>query len=109
MTDATELGPGESFEPWYTLELHIEPARVEDFLAAMREVVARSREEAGVLQYDLLRDRRAPNRFNLVQRYASLDAIRSHMQQPHAVTGLQQIAAASASTFVQTDWVSTGL
>ncbi|MFF5212545.1 putative quinol monooxygenase [Streptosporangium sp. NPDC000396] len=61
----------------------------------------------GVLQYDLLRDRAASNRFNLVQRYASMEAVRDHMAAPHSQSGLARIAEWLVKPYVQTDYAPT--
>ncbi|MFF3460729.1 putative quinol monooxygenase [Streptomyces sp. NPDC002730] len=91
-------------ERWYTLELEVRPEHLEEFLVTMKAIVAASRTEDGVLQYDLLRDRAADNRFNLVQRYASPQAVSQHMAAPHSQEGLARVAQWLVNPFVQTDY-----
>lgn len=99
-------GTGE-LEPWYTLDLEVRPEHRETFLRVLHDVVGASRQEDGVLQYDLLQNRSHDCRFTLVQRYASLDAVRWHMAQPHAVAALQQMEQLLAAPPVQRDWVAS--
>lgn len=105
MPDSTAAeAEDEAFEPWYTLELDVVPEQIGAFLGVMLPVVATSRQEAGVLQYDLLRDRAAPHRFNLVQRYRSIEDVREHMAKPGVVAALEQLGRLLSGPYVQTDY-----
>ncbi len=96
MTDANEL--------WYTLEMDVKADGVDAFLAAFAAVVDLTRKEPGVLQYDLLRDVKNPLKFNLVQRYKSMDALKFHMDQAYTKTGLAKLATLLAKPYLQTDY-----
>lgn len=93
-----------AIQPWFTLEIEVKEGSAEEFLQVMSEVAAASRREAGVLQYDLLRNAKDCNRFILVQRYASLEAALAHMTEPHSQTALQKLSGLVAAPFVQTDY-----
>ena len=45
----------------------------------VEENLEKSRAEAGVIQYDLSKDAKKPNTYNLWQRYASPEAVKEHM------------------------------
>ncbi len=49
----------------------------------LHAAVAPSRGDAGVLSYVLNEDIKQPGHFFFVEHYASRDALKQHMQQPH--------------------------
>lgn len=94
---------------WFTLVLDVKEGKLQEFLEAMKEVVGETRQEPGVIQYDLLVDLKNERRFNLVQRYASKDALTSHMASEHTQRGFAKVLPTLAKPFEQNDYVSTGL
>jgi quinol monooxygenase YgiN len=57
--------------------------KVEDFIAATRENAAQSREEPGVLRFELLRDRDDSRRFVLIEGYVDAEAQARHKETAH--------------------------
>jgi autoinducer 2-degrading protein len=92
-------------EPWYTMEIEIKEGQVDAFLELFRSLSEATRREPGVLQYDLLQDLKNPRRFNLVQRYASYEAVRFHMDQDYVKKGLVTLAGMFAKPYLQTDYM----
>jgi quinol monooxygenase YgiN len=59
------------------------PEKAEALEAALREMVAPSRADAGCLQYDLHRSRTEPGVFLIFERWESRELWQSHMNEPH--------------------------
>ena len=64
----------------------VEPARVDDFAAALSTMVAATRQEVGCLQFDPHRHPTEPGRFLLFERWASREALDAHGQTAHLNT-----------------------
>jgi len=92
-------------ELWYTLNLEIKVGETEAFLALFRTVSEASRKEPGVLQYDLLQNSKNLQQFNLIQRYASPEAIQHHMSQPYTQKGMALMSEYLAKPYAQTDYL----
>ena len=71
--------------------LIIDPAHREAALAAFAAGVATTREEAGNLDYRFSPDLDDPNRFNLIERWESEDAMNEHMATSHHAAFLTAI------------------
>lgn len=63
--------------------VEIKPDRIDDFLKALQEDVKGSREEAGCLRFDLLRDRDDPNKFSFYEVYTDDEAAGFHKTTSH--------------------------
>lgn len=61
-----------------TALLHIKPERIDDFKAACLANAAKSRQEPGITQFDLLQQQDDPTRFMLFEVYADADAVAAH-------------------------------
>jgi autoinducer 2-degrading protein len=66
-----------------TVLLEIDPARVEEFLAAIRENAAESRAEPGCRRFEIQRRLERPASFVLWEVYDDLDALARHHSSPH--------------------------
>ncbi len=62
------------------------PGQADALRRVLHAAVAPSRGDAGVLSYVLNEDIKTPGRFFFVEHYASRDALKQHMQQPHFKT-----------------------
>eukprot|EP00308_Calcidiscus_leptoporus_P026020 CAMPEP_0119373790 /NCGR_PEP_ID=MMETSP1334-20130426/27839_1 /TAXON_ID=127549 /ORGANISM="Calcidiscus leptoporus, Strain RCC1130" /LENGTH=148 /DNA_ID=CAMNT_0007391663 /DNA_START=14 /DNA_END=460 /DNA_ORIENTATION=- len=65
------------------VSVEIVPERVPEFLEAMQIDVSGSREEAGCLRFDLLKDADAPNKFVFYEVYADSAAAAVHKETSH--------------------------
>ena len=65
------------------VNIRVRPEAVAKWQAATRENVAASREEPGILAFDLLADRDDPTRFALVEKYRDDAAIVAHKATAH--------------------------
>jgi quinol monooxygenase YgiN len=92
----------------YTLRLDVQEGRGDEFIAIFAPLAEATRKEPGVIQYDLLRALKDPNEFNLIQRYASAEAVKAHMEQPYTVTAMRDLGQLLRKPFVQTDYVPVG-
>jgi (4S)-4-hydroxy-5-phosphonooxypentane-2,3-dione isomerase len=68
------------------VQVHVKEAHVEDFVAATKLNAAASRQEPGVVRFDLIRDDGAPNRFVLVEIYRDDQAPAAHKATAHYAT-----------------------
>ena len=66
-----------------TVLLEIDPARVEEFLAAMGQNAAASRTELGCRRFEIHRRLERPASFVLWEVYDDLDALARHHASPH--------------------------
>jgi len=89
---------------FYTLELEVKPSAIEEFKAVMADTVAKSRQESGVVQYDLWVNTKDPTKFNLIQKYKSIDAVQFHMTQDYTKASLTKLATMLAKPYTQTDY-----
>lgn len=72
----------------------------------LEDNLEKSRAEAGVIQYDLLKDAKKPNTYNLWQRYASPEAVKEHMATDHVKEMFTKLPPLLAAPFLQTDYRS---
>ena len=67
-------------------ECRAKPGQEDALRTVLHAAVEPSRGDAGVLAYALHEDTKQPGHFFFVEHYASRDALRQHMQQPHFKT-----------------------
>jgi autoinducer 2-degrading protein len=70
----------------------VEPARVEDFLAATQVNARASLAEPGVLRFDLIQDQADPAHVVLVEVYRDEEASAAHKQTSHYATWRDGVA-----------------
>jgi quinol monooxygenase YgiN len=68
------------------------PGYEEQLRVALEGIVAPSREDQGVLQYDLHRDLREPRRFVFYERWESEEALAGHAQSAHIAAYRKTVA-----------------
>ena len=66
-----------------TVILEVDPARVDEFLAAITAQAAASREEAGCLRFEVARQLDKSNVFALAELYADREAVEVHYASEH--------------------------
>lgn len=66
------------------------PGQEDALRRVLHAAVAPSRGDAGVLSYVLNEDIKKPGHFFFIEHYASRDALKQHMQQPHFKTLVEQ-------------------
>jgi quinol monooxygenase YgiN len=71
--------------------LSIDPSHREDALAAIAAGVTATRQEAGNIDYRFSPDLDDPDRFNLIERWESEEAMNAHMATPHLAEFLTAI------------------
>ena len=64
-------------------ECHAKPGQEDALRRVLQAAVAPSRGDEGVVSYVLNEDIRTPGHFFFVEHYASRDALKDHMAQPH--------------------------
>jgi autoinducer 2-degrading protein len=95
------------------VDVAVAPDQVEAFLAATRVNAAASRQEPGVLRFDVVHDRDDPTHVVLVEVYADEDAPAAHKQTSHYATWRDTVAPMmarprSATTFDAVDPAGPG-
>jgi (4S)-4-hydroxy-5-phosphonooxypentane-2,3-dione isomerase len=65
------------------VHVHVRPDGLDAFQAATLENAANSRQEAGVVRFDVLRQRDDPERFVLVEVYRSPEDAAAHKETAH--------------------------
>ena len=65
------------------VHVHVKPAHVEEFVRATEANAAASREEPGVVRFDLIREEGSTNRFVLVEMYRDDAAPAAHKLTAH--------------------------
>jgi len=65
------------------VDIRVKPEAVERWMDATFENVEASREEPGILAFDLYRDRDDPARFLLIEEYLTEAAMAAHKETPH--------------------------
>ena len=76
-----------------TVLLEIDPARVEEFLAAMGQNASASRAEPGCRRFEIHRRLERPASFVLWEVYDDLDALARHHASPHFARWKERSAA----------------
>ena len=65
------------------VDVSVEPDRVDDFLAATEVNATATRQERGVVRFDVLQDREDPGHVVLVEVYRDDEAATAHKATPH--------------------------
>lgn len=76
--------------------VQVKPGTEEAFAAATRENARNSREEAGVVRFDLLQCTEYPERFLLIEIYRDADGAVAHKQTEHYATWRDTVAGMMA-------------
>jgi quinol monooxygenase YgiN len=71
------------------------PGYAEQLREALESLIDPVRKEAGVIQYEMHRDRNEPRRFVFIERWADEASFAAHVQAPHIKAYLQKV----------TDWL----
>jgi autoinducer 2-degrading protein len=74
------------------VDVAVQPEHVPDFLAASRANAAASRQEPGVLRFDVVQDRADPGHVVLVEVYVDDDAAAAHKATDHYATWRDAVA-----------------
>lgn len=72
--------------------VHVKDDRVDAFREASLANARGSREEPGVLRFDVLQQADDPTRFILYEEYADADATQAHKQTPHYLAWREAVA-----------------
>lgn len=75
------------------VDVAVVPEHLEEFLAATRVNAAASRDEPGVLRFDVIQDRADPTHIVLVEVYADEEAPAAHKDTAHYATWRDTVAA----------------
>ena len=78
------------------VDIAVLPGQIEAFLAATQENAVASRDEPGVLRFDLLTDRADPGHVVLVEIYRDEDAAAAHKDTAHYQRWRDAVAAMMA-------------
>jgi (4S)-4-hydroxy-5-phosphonooxypentane-2,3-dione isomerase len=78
------------------VNVSVAPDRIDDFLAATDANATASRQEAGVVRFDVLQDRDAAGHVTLVEIYRDEDAAAAHKATPHYAQWRDVVAAMMA-------------
>jgi autoinducer 2-degrading protein len=65
------------------VHVYVKPEKVQDFIFATLENVKNSREEVGVINFDLIQDETDPSKFIILEEYASKAAAGQHKDTRH--------------------------
>jgi autoinducer 2-degrading protein len=74
------------------VDVKVAPDRVDDFLAASRVNAAASRQEPGVVRFDVVQDLADPSHVVLVEVYRDDDAAAAHKDTDHYATWRDAVA-----------------
>ncbi len=72
--------------------LEIEAGRIDDYLAAVADIIERTRAEAGCRVYAFARDIQIPNVLWISEEWDSDAALDEHLKSPHIRAFLKQVA-----------------
>jgi autoinducer 2-degrading protein len=74
------------------VHVHVQPGRVDDFLAATLANARASLTEPGVLRFDIIQDQADPAHVILVEVYRDADASAAHKKTPHYAAWRDRVA-----------------
>jgi autoinducer 2-degrading protein len=77
--------------------IHVKEASLEAFRQASLENAAHSRQEPGIVSFDLMEQEDDPTRFVLIEVYRDADAPRSHKQTAHYLAWREKVEPMMAS------------
>lgn len=89
------------------VDIAVEPAQLDTFLAATEANAAASRQEPGILRFDVLTDRADPGHVVLVEIYRDDVAAAAHKETAHYATWRDAVAPMMARPRVGTRFVNT--
>ena len=72
--------------------LEIEAGRIDEYLAAVSDIIERTRAEAGCRVYAFARDIQIPNVLWISEEWDSDDALNEHLKSPHIQAFLKRVA-----------------
>ncbi|MBD2453957.1 antibiotic biosynthesis monooxygenase [Nostoc sp. FACHB-87] len=67
------------------------PNKVEELKALLLSVIAPTRQEAGVISYELLQNQSDPTDFTFVEEWTSAEALETHLNTPHIQAALGKL------------------
>jgi quinol monooxygenase YgiN len=74
------------------IHVHVKPDCVDSFVAATNVNAANSRQEPGIVRFDVLRQQDDPTRFVLVEVYRGPEAVSAHKATAHYATWRDTVA-----------------
>jgi autoinducer 2-degrading protein len=89
------------------VDIAVVPDQLEAFLAATEANAAASRQEPGILRFDVLTDRSDPTHVVLVEIYADEAAAAAHKETAHYASWRDTVASMMARPRVGTRYVNT--
>lgn len=84
--------------------IDLDPARMDDAVAAALEVMEATRAEKGSEGYTFSRDLTDPGRLHLVEHWASDEAMQAHMATPHLAAFMEKVATLGVTGASLTKW-----
>jgi quinol monooxygenase YgiN len=82
----------------------LDPARRDDAIAAMLEVMEATRAEAGNEAYTFSADLTDPGRLHIVEQWASDEAMQAHLRTPHLAAFMEKMAGVGVKATTLTAW-----
>ncbi|MDZ8184415.1 MAG: putative quinol monooxygenase [Nostoc sp. ChiSLP02] len=67
------------------------PDKVEELKAVLLEVIEPTRQEPGVIKYELLQNQSNPTEFTFVEEWTSNEALNTHLDSPHLQAALAKL------------------
>lgn len=74
------------------IHVQVKPDCIEPFVAATNVNAANSRQEPGIVRFDVLQQQDDPTRFVLVEVYRTTDAVAAHKATTHYATWRETVA-----------------
>ena len=74
-----------------TAKIPVNPAKRDEFIAIIKDLVVASRQDAGCNMYNCLESVTEPNTFMMIEEYVDAAALQAHMAQPHTQAGLAKL------------------
>ncbi|MEH2241496.1 putative quinol monooxygenase [Nostoc sp.] len=69
------------------------PNKVEELKAVLLELIEPTRQEAGVIKYELLQNQSDPTDFTFIEEWTSEQALNTHLNSPHFQVGAAKLEA----------------
>jgi quinol monooxygenase YgiN len=67
------------------------PDKVEELKAVLLEIIEPTRQEAGVIQYELFQNQSEPTDFTFVEQWESATSLNNHLASPHIKAGIAKL------------------
>ena len=74
------------------VHVNVKPDCIESFVAATNVNAANSRQEPGIVRFDVLQQQDDPSRFVLVEVYSTAEAVAAHKATAHYATWRETVA-----------------